>query len=123
MKQIILSLLIIAGGTIHAQQAKKFFTALKAKDVQAMGALLEGEVELCIRDNTEFLSRKEALTRISRFLDNHTPVKVTPIHGGSNKKNNSRYRVAKLKTDKGVFRVFVYMEKGGKIEEVRLDKF
>ena len=45
------------------------------------------------------------------------------MHGGKSAKNDSRYKVARLKTTNGVFRVFVYSEGNRKIQEVRFDRF
>jgi hypothetical protein len=51
---------------------------------------------------------------------------VEEVHQGTSKKANGIYKVAKLTTDKGVYRLFIYSETENKIQkvkEVRIDKF
>lgn len=123
MKYILTILLSVSTLVLSAQSAERFFKAIETSDMAAIKSLLSTDVELCIRDKTDFLTRDEAVARIGKFLTTNTPQGLTTIHGGSNGKNDSKYQVARLKTSKGVYRVFVYMEGGQKIQEVRFDTF
>lgn len=121
--KLLIFLLLSASTTLSAQSADQFFKAIGASDYASISSQLSDDIELCIKDVTDILSKEEALNSIKKFLGSHKPSKITPMHGGSSAKNNSKYKVAKLETSSGVFRVFVYMEGGKKIQEVRFDKF
>lgn len=116
-------LFLLLSLSAYGQTVDQFFAAVGKADTEAMAEHLEADVELCITDNTNFLTKAEALKAIGGFLSQNKPTKVTPMHGGSNAKRDSKYKVAKLDTDQGVFRIFVYLEGGQKIQEVRFDKF
>jgi hypothetical protein len=109
--------------SLNAQNAEQLFQALGNNDVSVLAKVLDDDVEVCIRDNTDILSKQQAINRIQRFLNNNKPIKITSMHGGKSVKNKSRYKVARLETTKGVFRVFVYSEGNRKIQEVRFDRF
>lgn len=123
MRHFVTLLLLIAATLSSAQSAQSFFDAVKTGNTSAMSPLLAADIELCIKSDTEMLSRNEALADIKAFLTSYKPLAVESMHGGSNATNDSKYQVAKLKTSNGTFRIFVYMEGSDKISEVRFDAF
>lgn len=63
---------------------------------------------------------------MKKFISAEDIKSVEEIHQGTSKQKSSGYKVAKLTTSKGVYRLFVYSENSGKslrVKEVRVDKF
>lgn len=123
MRILFICFAFVWSATLVGQSSEQFFQAVKTLDFDKMSSMLDSDIELCIKSGTEMLSRAEALREIKTFLAAHQPKSVKPIHSGSNNRNDSKYKVAKLVTSNGTFRVFVYMEGSDKISEVRFDAF
>jgi hypothetical protein len=123
MRILLFTIAFISSMTLVGQSSEQFFEAIKASDFDKMSTMLDSDVELCIKSGTEMLSKAEALRDIKAFLAEYQPKSVKSIHSGSNARNASKYKVAKLVTSNGTYRVFVYMEGGNKISEVRFDPF
>ena len=117
---------LVSISTIAMGQAEAFFTAVEKQDMTSIRDLLTEEVELCIEDDDQrIMPKAKALTQISAFIKRVNPSSVKSLHSGSSGAG-SDYRVAKLKSTAGVYRIFIYMEKvAGKnmIKEVRFDTF
>lgn len=124
MKTILISALI-ATSTMLFGQAEVFFKAIQQIDMTTISSQMVDEVEICIKDDQRFMPRAKAVSSIKTFLDSVKPKSVEALHSGSSG-TGSKYKVAKMTTASGVFRVFVYMENVGgtsKIKEVRFDTF
>lgn len=121
---IILALLIV--GSVQAQNTDKFFNALSQTDLSPVKNMLSESVQLCIYEDQEFVSKSEAVQKVSAYLKSINPQSVNIIHKGTSKGKGSNYTVAKLKTSEGEIRVFVYFEEKSSnktIKEIRFDKF
>ncbi len=122
MKNLVLVLLLFIAGNVSSQNTNDFFNALKNKDTNTISNFLSSDVDLCIESYQDYISQSEALAKIKEFLDNENPVSYEVIHNGKSEKSN--YKVAKLKTNTGIYRVFIYFEKLDntlKISEIRFD--
>jgi Domain of unknown function (DUF4783) len=111
---------------VNAQSPSDFFKAVAVSNYSLLESYLDSEVDVCINDDQQLNKKEKAMVRLKNFLSSHQVDKVEPLHTGSSKGKNSEYKVAKLITKQGIFRLFVYSESnGGKIsvKEVRIEKF
>ena len=117
----LLILWLVSGTQLNGQDVQPIFKALQSNDKARIVSLLDNEVELCINEVTDFYSKEEAGDTIYKYL-NDAPIKtIEPMHSGSS--TSSKYKVAKMITAKGEYRVFVFQNKAGNISEIRFDKF
>lgn len=116
---------MISISTIAFGQVEQFYKAVENQDMTSIASLLMDEVEVCVKDDQKIMTKAKALDKIKNFLASINPKSVTALHSGSSGAG-SKYKVAKLNSADGVYRIFVYMEKSaGKelIQEVRFDTF
>lgn len=126
MKNLIFVLFLMSSGSIFSQSDASFFTALKNSDIATLESYLEDNIDFCLFEDQQIMSKSAALNKLKAFLSNHKISAVEVIHKGSSKDKSSRYKVAKITTSKDTFRVFVYAsgEIGAKtVKEIRIDKF
>jgi hypothetical protein len=126
MKNIVVLFFLVMTSGLNAQNEASFFAALKNNDTSIMDTYLEDNIDFCLFEDQQIMSKSAALTKLKSFLTNHKISAVEVIHKGSSKDKSSRYKVAKLTTNKDTFRVFVYAsgEIGAKtVKEIRIDKF
>jgi len=124
MKTLVVNLLLLATLSVSAQTEVDFLNALGKGKVQNLENYLDSEVNFCINDNTEKISRASAIQKIKRFLESKTIVKYKILHNGKSADKTSSYRVARIKTKEGTYRVFAYSEGSdgrSKVVEVRID--
>lgn len=122
----ILSCIVVCNIALHAQSPSDFFKAFEKKDFVTIESYLAPEIDLCIKDLPEINLKSDALLRMKNFISAEDVKSVEEIHQGTSKLRSSGYKVAKLTTSKGVYRLFVYSENSGKslrVKEVRVDKF
>ena len=109
------------------QSENNFFNALKNNDTASLEVYLQDQIDLCIIDNQQILNKSTAINKLSTFLSSHKITAIEVLHKGNSKDKSSQYKVAKLTTAGGPFRVFVYstsQEMGPKtVKEIRIDKF
>lgn len=121
-----LSIFLILPFVINAQQETAFFNAFKKQDVVTMESFMMDRLEFCILDDQKMLSKNKVLAKMTEFFTAQKISDVQIIHNGSSKDNSSQYHVAKVTTDKSVYRLFVYSSgklQANSIKEIRLDKF
>ncbi len=117
---------IVFNNRLLAQSPSDFFKAVGASNYSLLESYLNEEVDLCIVDDQQLNKKEKAIVRIKNFFNSHIVEKVEPLHTGSSRGKNSAYKMAKLVTKNGIFRLFVYSEQsGGKVsvKEVRIEKF
>jgi len=71
------------------------------------------------------VSRDAAIKKLHLFITGTTINKKKILHNGKSSDKDSSYKVARIKTPEGTYRVFAYSETiGGKsaIKEIRIDK-
>lgn len=112
MKQLFISFLLICLGitSMNAQNISSYFKDISKGDLSAISTKFSDEMEVCVYDTQEFMSKSEAIQAINNFLKDAKPISGAELHQGSSKSNSSQYRVGQLKTEKGNFRVFIYLE-------------
>ncbi len=122
MKRILTTGLIIIcfSMLLVAQQGEGLLRDLGSAKLELLESRMSSEVELCISDSPDFFSKAEALQKIKTFLKDVGAKSARKVHSGKSADKGSRYWVGKLKASKGVYRVFLYLEKG-EIVEIRFD--
>ncbi len=105
---------------LFAQQGEGLLRDLGSANLERLEKRMSGEVELCISDSPNFYAKQEALNKIKAFLADVGATSARKVHSGKSADKGSRYWVGKLKAQKGVYRVFLYLEKG-EIVEIRFD--
>lgn len=120
MKQIFLSIILSAVFLTsgQAQNISSYFKDIAKSDISSLSAKFSEEMEVCVDDEQEFMSKTEAIAAISKFLGDVKPFSGAELHHGSSKTNSSQYRVGQLKSTKGNYRVFIYIEGDSKNFEV-----
>jgi len=126
VKHIIYFVLLFISSLTFGQTEANFFSALKSGDTASMEPYMEDNIDFCLFEDQQIMSKKAALSKFKSFLNNHKILSVEVIHKGTSKDKSSQYKVAKLTTSTDTFRVFVYAsgEIGAKtVKEIRIDKF
>jgi len=125
MKQIITSILIFISLSLSAQSEVKFLNAFGEVPINSVSDLLANSITLCINDNVSEVTRSEAVQQLSSFMNGQNIIKKKILHDGKSTDKDSSYKVARVKTNNGTYRVFAYAELvNGKsvVKEVRIDK-
>lgn len=94
----------------YAQNVSSFFKDFANKDISKISSKFSEEMEVCVNNTQDFMSKAEAKAAIQKFLIDVGPISGSELHQGSSKTKASQYRVGQLKTSKGNFRVFIYLE-------------
>ena len=126
VKHIIFILILFISSHISGQNESTFFNALKTGDIVTMDSFMEDNIDFCLFEDQQIMSKKSALNKFKSFLNSHKVTGIEVMHKGTSKDKSSQYKVAKLITTTDTFRIFVYSsgEIGSKtIKEIRIDKF
>ena len=124
MKTLLLNIFLFTALAVSAQTEVDFLNALGKGNMKNLDAYLSSDVNICINDNQEKVDRATAIKKIETFLKSKKVIKYKILHNGNAADNNSSYRVARITTQSGTYRVFAYSEKSGsisKVVEVRID--
>jgi hypothetical protein len=105
---IVLSVLFVGMG--QAQNISGYFKDIAKKDLSELTSKFSEDMEVCVNDSQEFMDKNEAISAIKAFLDEVQPISGSELHKGSSKNKKTQYRVGQLKSAKGNFRVFIYLE-------------
>lgn len=126
MKYLIIILSLAFSDFAFSQGEAAFVKAVKGMDMPVVESFMAGRVELSIFDNRQMLSKSAASRQLGGFLRDNQVKHVEIIHQGSSKDRTSNFKVAKLTTQKGVYRLFVYFADtlgADTVKEIRIDKF
>lgn len=126
MKKLIwvFGLLILSVATF-AQSVTEITGALKRGDADALARYMDQDVEIALPGQDDMVSKSEAVAALRRFFSAHRVKGFSEMHQGRSKGQDSQYVIGNLNTDKGSFRVYVYMKSkngGVAIQEIRFDK-
>lgn len=105
---IVLSVLFVGMG--QAQNISSYFKDIANKDLSQITTKFSDDMEVCVNDTQEFMDKGDAIAAIQSFLEEVEPISGSELHKGSSKNNKTQYRVGQLKSAKGNFRVFIYLE-------------
>lgn len=99
-------------------------SAIGSADVNALVASMGTELELSILDTEDVYSRTDATTALKKFYSRFTKTTFGKVHQGASKADDAEYCIGTLTTDKGSYRVYVYVAKRGQgivLQELRFD--
>lgn len=119
-------ILYFASASLFSQSATELLQAMKVSDMLTIEGFLQDKIEFCIYEDQQLLPKQAALKKFKTFLDAHKPNQIEVIHQGVSKDKSSQYKVVKMSTQQGVFRMFIYSEgdfKNRSVREIRIDKF
>ncbi len=125
MKKLFLFIALLITVHVNGQEAQ-FFDAVKSDDFTLVLASLDNKLEVCINDDQDLYSKNVAIQRIKNWIKEVNVIGVNPMHGGESEGRESHYKVAKIDTKQGSYRLFVYVENEGrqsKIKKIQIDKY
>jgi hypothetical protein len=115
--------LLLASFSMQGQQLEGIFESIAKSDVEAVGSLMNNNLELCINQNQDNYPKAEAIVLLKKFLAENKPKSCKMLHNGASKGKDSIYGIGSLVADSGKYRVYVYAKKGdGKVQEIRIEK-
>jgi Domain of unknown function (DUF4783) len=126
VKQIIYLVAFFISSPAFGQTEASFFNAIKSGDISSMEPYMEDNIDFCLFEDQQIMTKKSALNKFKTFLNSHKVLSIDVIHKGTAKNKSSLYKVAKITTATDTFRLFVYAsgEIGAKtVKEIRIDKF
>jgi len=123
-KYIFLFAVIFLSLNLNGQDINSLYRSLEKSNFKMLISHLDDPVELCINDKLDILDKKDAIVAIRSFFKRSKPISITQVHKGTSANRGSQYRVAKMRTENGNYRLFLYIEKAQKgyiIKELRID--
>jgi len=96
---------------------------IRQNNIHRLAALFDSPIEITINGQVETYSRQQAETVVTKFFNEHKPVKVTLLHK-VNSNQKFLFGVAIVKTGSGTFRIaYTFNQIGGsmKIIEMRIE--
>lgn len=124
MKSLLIALVTFVSMGLSAQTEVDFLNAIGKKDLSNIGAYLAPNVSFCINDDQKKVSKATAISELDKFLSTKKIQKFKILHNGKSSDKASSYRVARIKTQEGTYRIFAYSEGSGgssKVVEIRID--
>ena len=112
--------------SIWGQAPADFFKWVGDGNYTAGASAMAEDVDVSILDDVQFVSGQQAANLLKNFVQGIGLKKIEALHNGSSGKNVSAYKLAKLTSAQGSYRLFVYTESsGGKswVKEIRVEKF
>lgn len=125
MKSLLVILLMTIGQLSFGQEAQ-FLEAIKTSSFNEVMPYLDNRLELCIDDDQDLYTRTIVVNKIKQWIGKVGVKGVKSMHGGAARDNSSYYKVAKIDTNKGAYRLFIYMEGQGastRIKKIQIDTY
>jgi hypothetical protein len=123
-KSFLVSIFILVGSSLFAQNEKAFFDHLINQDFDRAAAYFEPELNLCVLDFEDVVTKTEAVGKLRTFFAQNPPASYAIKHTGQSKGGQSNYYVVDLVTRQETYRLFAYFDKMGnqrKISELRIE--
>lgn len=124
MKNLLIILVSFVSIGLSAQTEVKFLNAVGQKDFSNIETYLAPQVSFCIDDDQKKIAKSKAVGKLRSFMKSKNIQKFKILHNGKSSDKASSYRVARIKTQEGTYRVFAYSERKGntsKVVEIRID--
>lgn len=96
----------------QTDHTKQIADMIKSGDGEQLSNYFTGIVDLTVMDKEDMYSRAQAKLIVIEFFNNHAPKSFQFNHKG-NLQNDREYRIGKLKTGNGSYRVAFYMKPVG----------
>jgi hypothetical protein len=84
--------------------------AMNSGDAAAVGAYFDEQIELSLLDKESVYGKAKAIQSLKQFFSQHTVEGFSQVHEGSSKGDDAKYCIGNLQTDKGSFRVYMFVE-------------
>jgi len=104
---------------LSAQSEVEFLEAFGQSDMTVVTSLLSEKVTLCIEDDVKELSKTEAIKKLNAFVADQHISKKKILHNGTASDKGSSYKVARIITASGTYRVFAYSELNGTVSSIK----
>ena len=125
MKHLLILGFVMSSILASAQSEIKFLEAFGKQDLSSVSDLLSNNLTVCVNDNVQDVNKKTAISILSKFIEENKISKKKLLHNGKSSDKGSSYKVARITTDTGTYRVFAYSENidsRSVIKEIRIDK-
>jgi len=93
--------------------------AMKSGNAKAIAKYFNTQVELALPEGEDKYSKSQAEKLLASFFEATQPNGFTTMHSGASK-NELSYIIGRLQTEKGSYRVSVYL-RGDVIEQLHID--
>ncbi len=117
--------LLLFAWSADGQTVNDITGALRQGKVEVLARYLDRNVEIAIPGKDDMVSKAEASEALRKFFSNYHPRSFSEMHQGRSKGQDSQYIIGNLNTDRGSFRVYIYMKSQNgsfAIQEIRFDK-
>lgn len=130
MKSILFISMAFFGGFLGPQEQAPVALddvcrAIGGGNVTELAAIMDAEVELSILDKEDLYSKADAAAALQEFFTKFSPTSFGKVHQGASKSNDAEYCIGTLTTNKGSFRVYIYVAKtasGVLLQELKFDR-
>lgn len=127
MGQTLLSFIAALVGSIFyssSAEVDKITEYFKKGDAENVASYFSSSIQLTTPGKDGVYSKSQAKIILKQFFDNHTPSNASVVSEGKNE-NGAHFAVINLVTNKGNFKVDLFLRKSGntlKIQELKISK-
>ena len=118
MKKLLTILIVFVSIIANGQIERHFLYDIGEKRFDSAREHLSNKVILWINDDQQILGKGQAVKKIRGMFDSQNIVKFKLLHNGKSADRSSSYKVARIKTDLAMYRVFAYSEKRNGVDKV-----
>ena len=121
---LIISFLVGSLFTDSASVIDNISLALRSGNTAEINQYFANSVDVTILDFQDFLDKRSTVQRVNAFFANKSINGYKIIHEGKSKGKDSVYTIGTLKTDKGDYKIYMFItSKDGKhfIEEIKIE--
>lgn len=121
---LIISLLTVSWVSDNASVVDTISTALRSGDTKEVNKYFANSVDVTIIDYQDFLNRNNTIQRVNAFFSNKQVTGYDIIHEGKSKGKDSVYTIGTLITDKGDYKIYMFITTKNKnhfIEEIKIE--
>ncbi|RKD92716.1 DUF4783 domain-containing protein [Mangrovibacterium diazotrophicum] len=122
-RTLVLLAFVLSGIWATAQIPDELVLSLKTGNASTLSSYFNQNIELFVVDQDDVYSRAQAQQIVSNFFNQNKATGFSIIHQSG--KEDTKYAIGKLTTNKGVFRVsFLVKNENGKsvIHQLRIEK-
>src|SRR5690606_33524567 len=125
MKYIFATTFLLISLHSSAQSLEKAVQAMGKADANTIASLIEGDAELTILNETNFVNKSQLVAQLNKFFKNNPPKSISEMHRGTSKNSDSHYITSHLDAGSEVYRVYLYStdeSSGFVLREIRIEK-
>jgi len=125
MKYLFATTFLLISLHSSAQSLERAVQAMGKADANTIASLIEGDAELTILNETNFVNKSQLVAQLNKFFKNNPPKSISEMHRGTSKNSDSRYIISQLNAGSQVYRVYLYgtdESSGFVLREIRIEK-